>query len=110
MKDEIRKWHHTFAADAAKPMFLGLSGTAIAAFMAAIFVSLFGFFIMTQFLKIQLLPSLIVAAVIPALALGVLLRFYTNKPKNYAARWAEYQKIKNSKSPLLSQISNDEDS
>lgn len=109
MKDANREWHHTYSVDAnAKPMFLGLSGLTIVAFFAAVVFSLIGFYIMTQFLKIQLLSSLVIAAVFPALVLGVSLRFYTNKPKNYAARWAEYQKLKKSKAPLLSHLTKDE--
>ena len=108
MKDIPRQWHHTHAAYDAKPIFLGLSGIQIAAFLAAICLSMLGLFVMTQLLKIQLLTSLVIAAAFPALTLGVLRKFYTGKPKGFAARWVEYQQIKKSKSPLLSHISKNE--
>lgn len=111
MKDIPRRWHQTYSGDAnAKPIFLGLSGLAIPAFLAGIVFSIALLWCMTQLLKASLLPSLAVAAVVPALILGVLRKFYVGKPTNFAAHYSEYQKIKKSNGVLLSHFSNDEDS
>lgn len=89
-------------------MFGKLSGTTIIVFLLTIGVSMVGFIVVTQFLGAAVLPSLFVALFLSVMVLGVLLRFFTGKPKNYAQRLIENEQLKKSKSPLISKLPKNE--
>lgn len=104
MKDIQTQWHQTHVSDDnAKAMLGRFSGVSMAVLLASFVFAIIAFFVLTEELKFQYLPSILVVGIFPLTTAIFLLCLVVGKPHQYALRWFQYQRIKRQQTSLLTE-------
>ena len=108
--DSERVFHRTQISDLhAKPLLGRLSGDEILILIASILISVIGFWGLSAKWGVTPLLALLITAAFPIGTYAFLDRFVCGKPDGFIKYWLHTQRLKSTKSPLLTRPPNHEE-